>query len=277
MERNESNQPTQMEAIATGIVHPMKLGWMIERPVSFVMNGVLDCRVVIRQSHFNVIMRGERPDDLGTLLNQVGEIVQACLDSLGFWLATPLRIELLSMIIDGNDVILKDGRWAELLPEEERENPTYYAAPEKLGPLVDAAINEPLVRLALADLRTAIDSPGETVALAYRAIESIRQWFLPSTEPDTGAARRRSWEDLKAKLDIPADEIRALQKLATARRHGENTLLPEADRLKALRLARRVVEQFLAHRASVQPEIGAGHAAVDDPAIPSVPLSQSQP
>jgi len=265
-----------MQAIATGIVHPMKLGWMIERPVNFVMNGVIDCRVVIRQSHFNVIMRGERPEDLATLLNQVGEIVQACLDSLGFWLATPLRIELLSMIIDGNDVILKDGRWAELLPEEERENPEYCAAPERLGPLVDAAINEPLVRLALADLRTAIDSPGETVALAYRAIESIRQWFLPLAEADTGAARKRSWENLKAKLNIQEDEIRPLQKLATSRRHGENTLLPEEDRLQALRLARRVVEQFLAHRASAQPEIGAGHAAGDGPAVPGVPLSQNE-
>jgi hypothetical protein len=266
-----------MQAIATGIVHPMKLGWMIERPVSFVMNGVLDCRVVIRQSHFNVIIRGERTEDLGTLLNQVGELVQACLDSLGFWLATPLRIELPSMIIDGNDVVLKDGRWAELLPEGERENPAYYVAPERLGPLVDAAINEPLVRLALADLRTAIDSPGETVALAYRAIESIRQWFLPSTEPDSGAARKRSWEDLKTELDIREDEIRPLQKLATSRRHGESTLLPEEDRLQALRLARRVVEQFLAHRTSAQPEIEAGRAIVDDPAVPGVPLSQDEP
>ncbi len=266
-----TEQRAQMVAVATGLVHPTKLGWMIEEPVSFNLNGTLDCEVVIRQSHFNVFIRGEKPNDLRTLLNHVGEIVQGCLDSLGFWMATPLRAELLSMVIDGYHLILKDGRWVDLLPETEK--PEYRVPPEKLTPFIDAAICEPLVRLALADVRTAIDSPGETVWLSYRAIESVRQWFLPEGASDVNAARRQSWTDLKATLDIKEEEIRALEKLAIARRHGADAFTPEEVRLNALRLARRVIERFIAHRAAQLREAQHDNSN-GQTSVPGVPQSQ---
>ncbi|MEU8227257.1 hypothetical protein, partial [Kribbella sp. NPDC048915] len=246
--RADADERPQMVAVATGLVHPTKLGWMFERPFTFNLNGTLDCEVVVRQGQFNVFIRGDKPDDLRTSLNQVEEIIQGCLDSLGFWMATPLRAETLSMVIDGNQLILKEGRWPDLLPET--QEPEYRVSSEQLGPFVDAAICEPLVRFALADVRTAIEFPGETVWLCYRAIESIRQWFLPEGTSDVAAARRQSWTDLKETLDIKEEEIRELEKLAIARRHGANTYASEEVRLNALRLARRVIERFIAHRAT---------------------------
>lgn len=241
-----SHEHDQMHAVVTGLIHPTKLGWMFEQPTKFQLDQVR-CELFIRHSQFNVFAEGDRPIDERTFLNSVGTIVQACLDSLGFFLATPLRAEILSMVIDSNQLIHLEGRWQELIPER-TEN---YARADKLAPFVHAAINEPLVRLALADLRAAIDSPGDTVMLSYRAIESIRQWFLPEGIADNGAPRRRSWADMKAALDVEETEIRSLETLATARRHGADAIESADQRLNALRTARRIVEQFVARRHSL--------------------------
>lgn len=139
-------------------------------------------------ANFISLAKVKSPNDLATFINEVGSIVQGCLDSLGFHLVTPLRAEIMSMIADGNRLIHRTVDWPELLPEPS----TRHVAADKLQPFIAAAMDEPLARLALANLWAAIESPDDTGYLAYRAVESVRQWFLVGEEDD-GSAREQSW------------------------------------------------------------------------------------
>lgn len=232
-----------MLAVATGVVHPLRGGWLIENPIRFPLQ---DSRwvVVIRQSQFHVFVDGEAPTDLGTFLNEIGSIVQGCLDALGFHLAIPLRAEVLSLVIDGSQLIYRDDQWADVLEGP----PSKSVDSEKLGPFVSAALGDPLIRLALADLRTAIEAPDDTIMLCYRAIEAIRQWFLKGDKDDDDA-RKRSWIDMRNKLQFSESEIRRLEKKALGRRHGAVPPVTGEERMEALRLARKAVSALIAHRS----------------------------
>ncbi|WP_433162599.1 hypothetical protein [Kribbella sp. CA-247076] len=240
-----SSQPRQMLAAVTGGVHPTRLGWTLEDSVKFKFLGAT-CELFIRHGVFNMFIEGDRPEDFATFLNQIHSMIQGSLDSLGFFMAAPLRGEILSMIVDGVELHHRDLQWEQLLPEgSDRAR----VEGVRLQPFTNMAISESSVRLALADLRSALDSPGETVMLCFRAIESIRHWFLDG-EPDDDSARKRSWQALRTQLDISRDEIRPLEDMATSRRHGAEPFATEQQRLDALLLARKIVERFVAYRVS---------------------------
>ncbi len=237
-----------MIAVVTGLVHPMHGGWRFEKPQRFSFRDGT-WTLVLQQSQFHVFIEGTEPSDLGTFLNEVGSVVQGCLDSLGFHLATPLRADISSMVIDGNRLMHRSSQWPELLAEVSN-----FVDEGKLGPFIGAACEEPLIRLALADLRSALESPDETVMLCFRAIESVRQWFLQG-DSDDGQARKESWVAMRTTLNVSQDDIRSLERLAMDRRHGGVAPPPAADRERAMRLARDVVARLIDHRSNqaVQP------------------------
>jgi len=116
----------------------------------------------------------------------------------------------------------------------------------QLVPVVQAAMNQPLVRFALADLRMAIQSPDDTGFHAYRAVESCRQYFLGS-QPDEGEVRKRSWVTMRLKLGLDKAPIDDLKRHATPRRHGEITVITGPERLAAIKTAREVVGRLIDH------------------------------
>lgn len=231
-----------MLAVATGIVHPLEGSWKFDGPIQAPFpDGRWE--IFVNDSRFHVFIDGKEPADLGTFINEVASIVQGCLDSLGYHLATPLRAEVTSMVIDGNKLVYRTSRWAELLSEQSRNS----VAEDELQPYVDAVISEPLARLALADLRTAIESPDDTLYLAYRAVESVRQWFLVG-EVDDKPARKASWDRMRSELGIADDgPTRRLEKLAMSRRHGGATPPTGDERTEAMLLARDIVARFVGH------------------------------
>jgi hypothetical protein len=105
---------------------------------------------------------------------------------------------------------------------------------------------EPLARLALADLRGAIESPDDTVLLTYRAVESVRQWFLDGNEDDP-RAREKSWIAMRSTLGVDKERTQGLAELAKSRRHGGATPSTGEERKEALLIARDVVERFVIH------------------------------
>jgi len=146
------------------------------------------------------------------------------------------------MIVDGNRIVLRSPTWPQLLPE----GASSQVSVEQLGPVVKEAMNHPLARFALADIRMAMQSPDDTEFHAFRAIESVRQHFLGS-EPDEGAARKRSWIKMREDLQLEQGPIDALTRRAIPRRHGEVSLISGDERLSAILTARAVVEKFVAH------------------------------
>jgi hypothetical protein len=240
-----------MLAVVIGTVHPVSGGWHLERPIRVTVDG-RKWTLIFKQSQFHVAVDGQEPADLSTFMNEVGSLVQGCLDALGFHLAAALRAETRSMVADG---VATDGlklayrtpSWSDLLPELPTE--PFHVPEDKLQPFVAAALDEPLARLALADLRAAIESPDDTGYLAYRAVESVRQWFLVG-EQDDDNARRQSWTDMHAALalgDVDESSFAELRRLARQRRHGAIASPTESQRKEALLLARDVVARFVVH------------------------------
>ena len=111
--------------------------------------------------------------------------------------------------------------------------------------MVTAAVQEPLARLALADLRAALQYPDDTLFYAYRAVESTRQWFMPPGQPDDDNTRKQSWRAMRAALGLERPPLDRLADLAAGRRHGAVAPPTEAERLEALRTARPVVRAFV--------------------------------
>lgn len=249
----ESADSKRMLAAITGVIHPGRLGWTLEDSVRFEFYGAT-CELFVRRAVFNFFIEGDRPEDLATFLNHVHSIIQAALDSLGFFMAAPIRGEILSMIIDGVELHHRDLQWEQLLPEGSNKARVEGV---QLQPFMRTALGESAVRLAIADLRSALESPGETVMLSFRAIESIRHWYLDG-EADDDAARKRSWVALRTQLSISREEIKPLEELATSRRHGGEPFATEQQRLDALLLARKVVERFVASRVSVTDSSSSG-------------------
>ncbi|MET8552234.1 hypothetical protein [Micromonospora zamorensis] len=232
-----------MLAVVTGLVHPLRTGWLFDEPIQIIFHDG-NWKIIIKQSQFHVFIEGDRPDDLDTFFNEVSSIVQGCLDALGFHLATTLRAETASMIIDGKELFLRNDQWTGLIA-----SPRKFVPPQDLEPFVRAATGDSLIRLALADLRLALEAADDTVMLCFRAIESVRQWFLKGGA-DEGQARKQSWADMREALGVDEADIRSLGVLALSRRHGAAAPPNGVEREGALRLAREIVARLVAYRAS---------------------------
>lgn len=94
------------------------------------------------------------------------------------------------------------------------------------------------LRVSLADYRQALTEPGETVALCWRAVESLAYYFGRNNDKGMDALASsllvsRRW--LRRTLDVPAQE----------RRHGKAGWVTEDQRVDALLAARLVIERFL--------------------------------
>lgn len=231
---------TVVRSYASGTVHALSGGWELERPVELTFP---DGRwtIIVRSSKFHVLLESAPIQDQATFSNEVVSVVQGLLDALGFHLAAALRAELSSIVVDGRTLVLRELTWPDL-----RENPgdPLYVEASTLEPYLKACVENTTVRHALADLRSALEYPDDTAFYAYRAIESVRQWFVEG-DADDDAARRRPWTKLQETLEISRERLDLVSALAKLRRHGGTGVLTEAQRLQVLRVARDVLHRFV--------------------------------
>jgi hypothetical protein len=232
--------------VFTGRVHPERYGSGIHPLPELTVAHPDGSRSIFRfqlawsQMTVLVLTDSEAPAILD-LKNTVNRLARVALDALGFVWAAGLDLEIVSCVdLSGTAYVFNtafDGLRDEEGPDRnEREH-------EVLNRLIEQGHRSPNVGLALADLRNAIREPADTCVNCYRAIESIRQEYLGEEGPESKPARKQSWDLLREATGVEEPEVRWLQDLATARRHGESVDVTHADRERALRLARRVVEQ----------------------------------
>jgi len=199
------------------------------------------------------ISLGCSPSELATAINDGITIASACFDALGVSVGASLNAE----VIGGSlaEMAFSMGtRWTQAGFASGKE-PVFVPASD-LQPLVQAAVENGLVAAALSDLSLAIGRPNDTAFFAFRAIESIRQAFLPedclgAPSSTSREAVAESWTLLRGALGFERDELQPLASLATPRRHGAPVALPEEERLRAIRLAREVVLRFVSDRGGV--------------------------
>ncbi|MDX1880086.1 hypothetical protein SBE55_19985 [Mycolicibacterium sp. 141076] len=202
-----------------GTVSPEQGCWWIENTFTLA-HGLDTVQISVQNSAFNVhVTTPDGPPDAiwaDRVWRRTEVIVRSALDSLGFHRGASLDIKLVSGIVDNGAgrVYLAIHRPAFVTPSEDDQTPA-----DVLGPFVVTASRHPSVRLALADIREAMRLTEDCAFYCFRAIESMRQHFLPDGEDDR-AAREESWGKLRDVLDVdraPIDEIRLA---ANARRHG---------------------------------------------------------
>lgn len=236
--------------IATGTIHPEGRSWQFDDPQPMTFDDGA-WTVSIRDSKFQVVAVGRPPTDLETFRNEIVSIVQGCLDSLGFLLAVPLQAEIRTISVQRSDSeVVQLGwcreEWPTLLGEDLSWPPRVEG--DHLQPLIAVAVAEPLARLALADLRAALQYPDDSLFYAYRAIESVRQWFQEDGQI-SNRARDQAWEAMRDVLQLsrdPVDDpIDQLAKWSVSRRHGELAPPTEDQRKEALLTARRAVRSFI--------------------------------
>jgi hypothetical protein len=239
-----------VRAVVSGVIFPTPGGWYFEDPVELDFPDG-HWTIVVVNSQFHVIVNGSEPTDFRDFMNEVGAIVQGCVDALSFRMAAALRAEITAMVVDDNRIYIRSPIWPQLLPGG-------VASPvpaERLFPVVQEAMDHPLVRFALADLRMAMQSPDDTGFHAFRAIESVRQYFLGSGSNE-GDARKRSWIAMRTALHLEQEPIDTLTQQAIPRRHGEAVSISGAERLTAILIAREVVEKFIAYLQELRTGIG---------------------
>jgi hypothetical protein len=169
-------------------------------------------------------------------------VVRGILDSLGFHLGVALTPEFQGGFASPGVVILPSPGWSELAERDPAA--ALRASAEELGPFIAAAISEPLIRYALADLASAVDHHDDTAFYAHRAVESARQYFREAGDPTD---REVPWSRLRAALGFQEDELKSLSKASRARRHGEISAISEAERLEVLRISREVIARLVKH------------------------------
>jgi len=244
--------------IFTGRVHPERYAWGMGGLPEALLKHADGSQTIFKfdlsYSQLTVLaLTNKEYSSIFDLKNRVNRSARIALDAMGHVLAAALDLEIVSCVDPSGQVYVFntgfDGLRDQEGPDRDRRER------EMLNLLIEQARVSSNISAALEDLRKAIREPGDTCVNCYRAVESIRQEYL-GEGPESSSARQRSWARLREVTGVEESELRWLAELATPRRHGRPLDLSHSDRERALRLARRVVEQ---HCLSVQgARLGAG-------------------
>lgn len=229
----------------TARVHPERYGFGMDGLPELVASHPDGSRSIFRfqlaWSQMTVLVLTDSEDVvILDLKNTVNRLARVALDALGFIWAAGLDLEMMSCTDPFGTTHVFNTAFDGLRDEEGPERSR--GEHQTMNLLIIQGHSSPNVRLALADLRNAIREPTDTSANCYRAVESIRQEYLSSESPGSNSIKQ-SWIRLREATGVEESELRWLEDLATPRRHGASVDVTHADRERALRLARRVVEQ----------------------------------
>ena len=239
--------------VFTGHVYPERYQWTIQPPYEVILVHHDDAsslvKVSLTMSQVIVSVRTDSTEDMLDMKNRVTRTVRNLADSVGFVTAAALDVEIISCITPDGAHYVFDTVFDGLLDHDP-------GTPESLivfNELIAHANRSEYVRMALADLRSAIREPLDTCVNCYRAVESIRHEYLEDNA-DTSSARKISWARMRDVVGLLEEDLRWLEEKATPRRHGRPIDVTGDERQRALRIARKAIQEHcLAHRISAAP------------------------
>lgn len=101
--------------------------------------------------------------------------------------------------------------------------------------------NDPIVRVAIADIRYACIEPDLTALFSFRAIEGIMNSFGENKKDD----RKNSWVLLRENLNIARELIGPVTELSKSNRHGKPLEQSFSDRQLCIQTAMIVLQRYL--------------------------------
>lgn len=201
----------------------------------------------------------DTPDDisLDDIKVEVQEIATAFVDAFAFHVGMELRPELTHAFKEGSEVgtHLYPGRPIESSYRVPGKPGAIRLPANALEELTDAAIHLTHARLALSDLQRALLNHRDSGFYCYRAIESMRQFFLDGD--DAGSATSASWKNFREVLQLKESDIMRVKQAADPRRHGGTHTLTEEEAFFAVAYSRRVFLRFIEYVTMIKSnEIG---------------------
>lgn len=173
-----------------------------------------------------------------TLKNYVEDAIRVALDGLGYTLGCGYDLEVTSMIdsLGNRPVVFGVG-----IPAVEK---TAAEAGVKFEHIMDVFKDAAggYLQHCLADLREAIRVPKDTGFFCYRAIESLRQFFVHEKGAKDDKA---SWEMLRAELDVNRADIDTIKRFADPARHGHSAEITDDQRANVFSLTWGIVNKFI--------------------------------
>jgi hypothetical protein len=230
--------------VVEGVIHPQGFAWGIDSSINQTV-AETNWTLMIANSHFRVVAEpspvrvNSSPGEISTAKNEALFKVRACLNAIGFHLGTMLEAEVTGGYIPPNGILTIHPSWPAIASSglDGLQIPQ-----ELLEPLTGASLDLWQVRLAISDICQATSSP-DSAYLSYRAIETLRQYYVHETDKN----REASWERMRTALGLERSQFSPLEAKATSRRHGDPVSLTEQDRIDAILLAKTVVTKFIEH------------------------------
>jgi len=252
MEEFDGILRTGQQAIFTGTVLPERAKVEVSPSQRLVLqipesDAVIDILLSVLLSQVSVAVEvKEGGIDLATLRNTVDYVLRIYLDGLGYALGHAYDLEITSAATDDGAHIVF-GVDVPILVSQRTERPF------TPGETIQLALDHPPLRRALADLRQAMRTPGDTGFYCYRAIEAIRRDFVENFKE----ARAAAWERLRTKLRVSRSWIDPLETRSLPQRHGEVTFMTDSERSDSFDRAWKVIDrycQYLAQGKTPLPE-----------------------
>jgi hypothetical protein len=226
-----------------GVVRPQWLDLAIEigdAPIRINLadsvGGACEIIVLIANSQLSFLVETARQvDDLATFRNQILETLRPVFDAVTYFYAQVVQFDITSLIVVEKGEIYT---YLDALPSAyDNDNPR----PVPMEQLIALAVwHKPLAR-AIADLRAALEVPGDTALFAFRAVEDVMQYFFASGERD----RSRAWEEMRRVLRIDRSWLKSLEAQSTFTRHGNPQPLTGESRSELIVTAWRVIDRFV--------------------------------
>lgn len=103
------------------------------------------------------------------------------------------------------------------------------------------------LKIAIADLRSALIQPNLTALFSYRSIETIMQSFVSN---DSKEDRKKAWDNLRENLNLSRDYFKKVEIFSTASRHGKEINQTFDDRKECINTALIVLNRYCSFLAT---------------------------
>lgn len=177
--------------------------------------------------------------DLLTMRNTVESAVRGMVDAIGFRNGCGYDVEITSVTSeDGSQTVFGVD-----IPEIAVDKDSRLSFQKIVTSVISVT---PFAALMLSDLRESIRNKNSSAFLCYRAIESMRQYFVQESDGDN---RTLSWERLREGLNVSANYIKKIADAAKPQRHGDSPFTFGPDRIDVIKRAWKVADRFMRYVA----------------------------
>jgi len=206
------------------------------------LEGILSIKIALSQITA-ILVTDTIFDDPYTLKNYIDDSIRTIVDALGYTKGCGYDCEIIQMVDDiGNEPIVF-GVGIPVLSAGDDQSISAFTHIVSLYADKRCAY----LQRCLSDLREAIRSPKDTGFFCYRAIESLRNYFMVEKQMKTD---RKSWGVLRQELGVDRQEIDFIKQFSDPLRHGSTKPITDSERASVLRRTWTIVDKYIEYASN---------------------------